>query len=141
WKHNVIGGNSIGTDASDTLNLGNSLTGVQITAGAQSNLVDSNRIEFNGTIGVNMNGAATTANAIRRNSIQANGGLGIDLNSDGVTFNDQGDANTGTNNLQNFPVIAGAVAGASTRIVGSLFSTPSTAFTLDFFANSASEAF
>jgi hypothetical protein len=50
-------------------------------------------------------------NRITRNSIYNNGGLGIDLNFAGVTgpvlvsANDDGDGDTGPNNIQNFPMI------------------------------------
>ena len=54
----------------------------------------------------------------------------------GVTANDPGDADTGANNLQNFPIITSAALG-STIVGGTLNSAPSTQFTLDFYANSA----
>lgn len=44
-------------------------------------------------------------NQISQNAIYDNGKLGIDLDNDGVTDNDDLDADTGPNGLQNFPVI------------------------------------
>jgi CSLREA domain-containing protein len=47
---------------------------------------------------------------VTRNSIYDNDGLGIDLGlEDGVTENDDGDADTGPNGLLNFPVITSAM--------------------------------
>jgi hypothetical protein len=53
-----------------------------------------------------------------------------------VTANDSRDQDTGANNLQNAPVLSRAVAWSS-QIVGSLHSTPSTVFWLDFYASPA----
>lgn len=64
-----------------------------------------------------------TNNTISQNSIFANGtinpSLGIDLNADGVTLNDNGDVDGGTNELLNFPVISGAyISGANLIVEG-----------------------
>ena len=94
-----------------------------------------NTIAFNSDRGVKAN--AGTGNAILGNSIFSNTGLGIDLGGDGVTPNDAADADTGANNLQNFPVLTSAVSG-STIIQGTLNSTASsTQFRLEFFSNTS----
>ena len=68
--------------------------------------------------------------------------LGIDLyagGSGGVTPNDAGDADTGPNGLQNYPILTSAGPalgeGAGTHIVGVLNSTASTTFDIDFYSN------
>ena len=76
-------------------------------------------------------------NTITQNSINGNQGLGIDLDrdGDGITPNDPGDADTGPNDLQNFPVLSSASAdGASLDVAYSLDSKPNTAYTIEFFA-------
>jgi uncharacterized protein (TIGR03437 family) len=76
--------------------------------------------------------------AIRGNSIFNNTGLGIDLVPFRVTPNDDCDADTGPNNLQNYPVITSAMsAGNQTVVRGTLNSLANTSFTLEFFANAA----
>ena len=56
----------------------------------------------------------------------------------GITPNDTGDADSGPNNLQNFPLLTTVSRdGASTIVEGTLNSTPNTTFRLEFFANTA----
>src|SRR5262245_10709577 len=74
------------------------------------------------------NGAV--GNTITGNSIHDNTGLGIDLGDDGVTPNDPSDADSGANNLQNFPIIGTAVVGAPNTISGTLNSAPGQTFTI-----------
>ena len=73
--------------------------------------------------------------------IAANGHLGINLENRAfgfVTPNDAGDADTGTNGLQNFPVLQSAtLAGAVTTIVGTLNTRPNGTYTLEFYASAA----
>jgi CSLREA domain-containing protein len=134
---NVVQGNLIGTKKDGTTALGNGFFGVAIDGfGSQ---VWRNTIAFNGSHGVFV--SFGSSNAIFSNSIHSNGGLGIDLrggteNADGVTANDPGDADTGSNRLQNFPVITDAItSGTVTNISGRLNSDPNQAFLLQFFSN------
>jgi hypothetical protein len=71
------------------------------------------------------------------NSIFANGELSIDLGGDGVTLNDPGDADTGANNLQNFPQFTSAeLTDGSLILTGTLNSDANKTYRLEFFANS-----
>jgi hypothetical protein len=71
------------------------------------------------------------------NSVFENERLGIDLSNDLVTENDESDADTGPNNLQNYPVLTSVVSTGSAAIQAELNSTPSSTFTLDFFSDAA----
>ena len=134
---NQVRGNSIGTDASGTLSLGNSQNGVLILGASNSVIgeagsASSNRISFNGAAGVAVQSG--TNNSIQSNSIVSNGGLGIDLGAIGVNANDAGDGDSGANNLQNYPVITSASpSGPATTVVGTLNSAANTLFRLEFF--------
>jgi hypothetical protein len=77
-----------------------------------------------------------SGNSILSNSIFANGGLGIDLDDNGPTANDQGDTDSGPNNLQNRPSLSSAknVSGKTT-IKGSLNSRQGATYTVQFFSN------
>ncbi len=82
----------------------------------------------------------TSATAILGNRIFQNTGLGIDLGNNGVTPNDANDADTGANNLQNFPVITAIThAGGMTTIQGRLHSAASTQYRIEFFDNAAGD--
>ncbi len=86
-----------------------------------------------------------THHTMRGNSIHDNG-LGIDLDGNGPTPNDPLDADTGPNNLQNFPILQSVEhlepqGSGSTRIHGKLNSAPSTTFDLDFYSNPACSNF
>ncbi len=143
---NRVLGNLIGTQADGTSPLGNTYTGVEIID-ASDNLIGGtesgagNTIAFNGNDGMFVMFAQSgSGNAILGNRIFSNAGLGIDLNPNNVTSNDPGDADTGANNLQNFPVLTSATATAtSTNIQGSLNSSPNTAFRIELFASEAAD--
>jgi len=102
---------------------------------------EGNTIAFNETSGVVVAGSIEGV-TIQGNSIHSNGGLGIDLLSStgagGVTANDPGDADSGANGLQNFPVLASADSdGTSLQITGSLNSAASRDFVVDFYTGAA----
>jgi hypothetical protein len=145
----LVQGNFIGTDATGTLPLGNAGAGVHIISpGATiggTGAGETNVIAFNGTSSFSGHGVwveGGTGSSVRANSIHDSFGLGIALGTGGVTANDLGDADTGPNNLQNFPVISSVVYGASsTTVTGLLNSTASTDFQLDFYSNPACSNF
>lgn len=147
-NRNEIKGNLIGTKKDGTGALGNSGSGVRIFGSAYQNVVGgntaaaANTIAFNHGDGVVVDDETfTTRNSILRNSIFANidefpDGLAVDLGNDGPTPNDLGDADTGPNNLQNFPVLSSAEnSGGETTIDGIFNSKPNQTFTVRFFSN------
>ncbi len=148
-NNNLIQGNFIGTDAGGTADLGNSGDGVSmngIGSGANNNTVGGtaagagNVIAFNTGTGVRINVSAVN-NRVLGNSIFSNNQLGIDLGSFGVSGNDPGDGDGGANNLQNFPVLTSAVVGgSSTSVRGTLNSTASATFRIEFFSNASCDA-
>jgi len=142
---NTVSGNFIGTDVTGTSGVANG-TGVSIVNGAADNTIGGtaagagNVIAFNGGQGVAV--SSGSGNAILGNSIVGNGSLGIDLDALlAVTANDVGDADSGANDLQNFPVLVQALTtGTQLTIGGSLNSTASSYFRIEFFANAAQDA-
>jgi hypothetical protein len=140
----TIQGNLIGTQIDGVSPLGNAESGVAIQncSGMLGGLSagEGNTIAYNGYAGVFVYGVALQV-SILRNSIFANGWLGIDLSLDGVTSNDAGDADTGPNNLQNFPVLTSvSSSGGSTTIVGTLNSVANTTYRIEFFANAIGDS-
>lgn len=121
----IIAGNLIGVAADGISPLGNQERGIFIrnpTSNAvigwspsMSNtdeLVVGNKIKHNGDAGIGLTGIGTVTisnNRISRNQIADNGGLGISfangLGNFSVTPNDDGDTDTGENDLLNFPVL------------------------------------
>jgi trimeric autotransporter adhesin len=140
----VVQGNLIGTDASSTLAIGNGQDGISL-AGSNNRIGgtgagEGNVIAYNSRVGIDP-WTAATGNALLGNRIFGNAGLGIDLALDGVTANDAGDADTGSNNLQNFPVLAAAgTDGSRLAIAGTINSTANTTLRLEFFANATGDA-
>ncbi|HEX6271196.1 MAG TPA: hypothetical protein VFZ43_13235, partial [Anaerolineales bacterium] len=141
-RGNMAQGNFIGTDLTGTLPLSNAGHGVAIAFSASDNLIGGvmtgagNIIAFNNASGVLLASELSTANAILSNSIHSNGNLGIDLDEDDVTLNDLFDADSGSNNLQNFPFLNTVKStGRGILIQGALLSTRNTTFRLEFFSN------
>ncbi|MBE9175138.1 right-handed parallel beta-helix repeat-containing protein, partial [Synechocystis salina LEGE 06155] len=136
----TIRGNQIGTNLAGTGFIANANAGVSL-AGSGS-IVEDNTIAGNTADGVNVRDGGT-GNRISQNRIFENGDLGIDLGNNGVTVNDNGDGDTGANNLQNFPVLNSVTFNSNTNtytVTGTLNSTPSTQFNLEFFASATADA-
>ena len=140
---NVIAGNYIGLDVTGSVALGNFKNGVEIFGSASGNLIGGetagagNVIAFNAWNGVNV--VSGTNNAIVRNSIHSNT-LWNQPGSVRCTANDSGDGDTGANNLQNFPVLTSAVTtGTQITVTGTLNSTASTSFRIEFYANATGD--
>jgi hypothetical protein len=149
-QNNQVQTNFIGTDVTGTKLLGNGGDGVFATS-ATNNLIGgtivkagdppANLIAGNAGNGVGAIGAVTGL-TIKGNSIHSNGGLGIDLNRDGPTRNDIGnaDADTGPNNLQNYPILTTFFAGnggTDVHLNIRFASMRSTTYHFEFFSNDA----
>lgn len=155
---NVVQGNYIGTgDGSNAL--ANVTNGIQISNYAAGNTIGGtgvtpgmcngacNIIANNGDApsqtaksGLYLDPTAGGGNSIRGNAIFTNGApsnIGIDVAAPGTTANDSGDGDTGANDLQNFPVLG--VASSSGSISGTLNSTSSTNFAIDFYLNTTAD--
>ncbi len=147
----VVQGNMVGTQADAINPLGNGIDGIlledQLFGGTYPDSTGvtiggtaagaGNAIAFNAGRGVNI--VAGSGISVLGNSLFSNGSLGIDLGGNGVTLNDDGDGDTGANGLQNFPVIAQAIAGATTHVVASLNGQPEEDDIISFYANSLAD--
>jgi hypothetical protein len=140
---NTVEANLIGTDVTGTEDLGNDGTGVYINGGT-GNAVGGTTLDA-GNVTAHSDGRgvqvkAGTGNPILNNRIHSKGELGIALGDDGVTPNDDGDADLGANNLQNYPVLMSVANGNGVAIGGTLNSTASTQFRLEFFSSPGCDA-
>lgn len=139
---NVVQGNYIGVNALGNAPLGNTSRGIELNDSSNTIIGgdqpgEGNFLAFN-SFGV-VTSTSVVNSVIKGNSIFSNVSLGIDLNFDGVvTANDPGDADSGGNRLQNFPLVSSITpGGGSTNVKGSLNSTASTQFRIDFYSNLA----
>jgi len=142
----LIQGNRIGTDVGGSMDLRNGQSGIYLEAATGSVLGgtapgEGNVIAFNGAPGSGVNFAGVRVNygnghRIRGNAIWGQTGLGVDLGGLGAEPNDACDADTGPNNLQNYPVLTAAnLSGPGTVVTGTLNSTASTTFDVDLYAS------
>jgi parallel beta-helix repeat protein len=129
---NIISGNYIGVNAAGTTAAANSGNGIAVLSGANNTIGGTtadapNIVAYNSAVGVAVTG--TSGNNILTNRIFSNTGLGIDLLS-------------GANGNQAAPVLASALTnGSSTLTVnGTLNSTASTTFRLEFFSNTSCDS-
>jgi len=130
-SRNSIVGNWIGTNTVGGF-LPNFTFGVLLSGSAANNDVSYNTIANNDS-GVRAS-ASGLDNQFHYNSIHSSTSLGIDLDIPGVTLNDTGDPDAGSNNLQNFPLVTSAsTGGGSTTLGGTLNTTPLTTVALTFY--------
>lgn len=140
--NNTVHRNIVGLGPDEATPFGNK-NAITIADGASSNVLWLNTVAGNTTGGIDIIGDTTVGNVLRRNLIYNNAGLGIDLGNDGVTPNDAGDADSGANHLQNFPVITEAwdnLHGGDDVVVLELDSKPNTQYTLTVHRNDACDA-
>jgi hypothetical protein len=149
----TVQGNFIGTKADGQTALGNGSNGIeaQTTATIGGTVAGAgNVLAFNYTgaggstprggilVSPEEGGDETTGVSILGNSLFSNGGLGISFGSESPAANDDCDADTGPNNLQNYPVLTAVTSGGGmTSIVGTLNSVANTTYRIEFFANDA----
>jgi hypothetical protein len=135
-------GNFIGTDALGSSPLPNGV-GIRIqgalatgiTVGGDPSFEEDNIIAFNTGAGIEV-ASDTTGHNFDRNSIHSNGGLGIDLEPAGPTPNDLGDADSGANDLTNFPVITSVTYGASdTTVNGTMNGLPGASYEIHVYTS------
>ena len=141
---NLIIGNYIGVAADGSTAVTGGNTGIASWNGATGNRIggvnanEGNTIANTG-IGVVLDGVVSTS--ILGNSIYANASLGVDLGwFNGVTPNDLGDGDVGTNDLQNHPVLATArTTGTQLAVTGTLNSSAGGRYRIEFFANDTAD--
>jgi len=136
---NRIWHNRIGPAADGTTLIGNQEDGIRFEWGGTSNTIGTinhpNYIAGNGGCGINLFFAGT-GNSISDNRIYDNASLGISFNNGTPTANDAGDADTGSNNQQNYPVLNSATSdGTRIYFSGTLDSLPSTQFRIEIFGS------
>ena len=133
----VVRGNAIGTDVTGSVNLGNGDDGIKIEASDNriggTNRRAGNLIAFNRGDGVRVDG--TRFNRIMSNSFFQNQDAGIELEPVGITSNDNLDTDTGSNDLQNFPVIQTVtnLGSGTVSVQGRLRSQPDRDYRIEFF--------
>ncbi len=128
-SNNTVAGNNIGVGYDNTTAIGNGKRGIFLSLTASNNtigydpsmtntdeLVVGNIIKNNNDAGIGFSGSGLQ-NRFSRNQLENNLQLGIDLDYDLVTANDNGDGDTGANNLLNFPVFESAEVVGSNLII------------------------
>ncbi|QBB71950.1 hypothetical protein ELE36_17160 [Pseudolysobacter antarcticus] len=137
-QRNLIGIGAGGIDVENTNSLvvssgNNNAIGTLANGGVFGGYL-GNQIRYvggSGTSGVHV--AAGTGNFVRSNQMQRTGlfsgdGVDIDLGTAGPTLNDNGDGDSGANNMQNFPLVRGllfstAPAAGATNVAASISAT------------------
>jgi len=161
---NRIQGNYIGRNADNSGNVQNA-RGVALDEGSTSTLIGgtesgAGNVISGNSIGINLNvrtvylgstptggsifgpSIPTNKNQIRGNSIFANSFKGISLQIGSQLNNDPLDPDNGANEAQNYPVLTSALSATGiTLIQGTLNSTPSQSYTLDFYSNASCDSF
>lgn len=118
------------TAARPSGNFGNGSHGILIENGAYGNILGGSAsssglvIADNGGNGIRLASTAGSGNRMGTNSVSGNALAGVDIGGDGVTPNDPTDADTGPNNLQNYPTLALSVVGGDLIVSYQVDSAP-----------------
>lgn len=109
----TVAGNKIGTGLDISTDLGNGASGILIAGGATNNFIGmpdrGNIIANNDSAGIVLMDETTLNNRISQNSIFNNQYAGIEIFPQGINENDNGDTDSGCNNLMNYPVITSVI--------------------------------
>ncbi len=150
----VVQGNHIGTDITNTLDLGNELDGIFVGTGGDSGRFliggtganEGNTIRFNGGHGIGVNYFSGGKASLLGNSISDNGLLGISLGSFGSlenglnhTVNDSGDGDTGPNDLLNYPIVTQATDVSGHTNLNFDLDVPAGDYRIEFFSNTEAD--
>lgn len=133
----VLRENTIGADATGLLPRGNGMDGVMTAANGGGLYVVESLVAFNTNNGVNIGPGSGIRNFVLGNRIHSNGQLGINLGALGITDNDALDADSGPNDLINFPLITSIIGST---VSGTYHGLPSTQFLIQLFQNDAPDA-
>jgi hypothetical protein len=142
----IFAGSPAGGEIRNNIISGNSSVAMDITGAGY--LVESNTIGI-GTTGAPLGnnrgitfGSQARRNKLTRNRIFNNTNTGISLETiNGPLLNDTRDPDAGPNELQNYPVLVSAVSEISRAVIGgTLNSTPSKTYTLEFFSSPSCDA-
>jgi parallel beta-helix repeat protein len=124
---------------------GNGGDGIFLTDGAEGNIIGGETPEEGWVIannagnGIMLSPTAGKGNKIGANTIYNNTGFGIDLGGNGFTPNDPNDADSGPNNLQNYPDIVSKQIVGGELVIG--FKVDSAPANSDYGANGIYVAF
>lgn len=136
-----IKGNYIGVAIDGATPLGNGGSGVTTGCGATgtgiiggSSSGEGNIIANNSSSGISVV-RSTDVFSIVGNSIYSNASIGIDLGADSFTYNDDGDVDSGSNDLLNFPVVENVVDDGSDLTIDYTVDVPSGSYRVEFFSN------
>lgn len=141
----TVQGNHIGTGILGNESFGNGQNAINIDDGSAGVLVGgttagaSNRIRNSTDQGVRISGALTQVSVIG-NSIYDNTGIGIDNDVFGVTANDLGDSDSGSNDNLNFPEYTYAVENGADTEVAYRVDVPAGDYRVEFFENTVADA-
>lgn len=130
----LISGNRIGTIADGSAAAACTTVGIQTST--LPAVISNNLIGYTSTRAITVP-AGSTGIVLTGNRFVDNSSTPIDLlGVTGHTGNDNGDADTGANNQQNYPLISAArrIDANTVELNGSLNSLPNTSFRLEFFS-------
>ncbi len=148
--NNTFRGNYIGLGADGSTMVSNGEDGVRILDGPQNNMFGGDAVGEGNTI-VSSTGndssagagiiayGSTSKNSFIGNSIYANAGLGIDLSPKGLTTNDLYDADSGPNDLLNYPEYTQVNEVGGDTVIKYRVDVPAGQYRVEFFSNTLAD--